>query len=157
MATNMMKQSMCFLWENSTINRNFCMVKNPLCGLQQERGSGKSRQGFSCNYAAVKSSRVITVQGLQQRQQNTLFNCTFVTCVCKLDAARFLTSWQQRALGPRAAEGRKAVPVAMISPGADSLERMGILRSWKFSSWLRRWARWREQPCDNWGSKAQPH
>lgn len=44
--------------------------------------------------------------------------------------------------------------MAMISPGADSLERMGILRSWKFSSWLRRWARWREQPWASWKSKA---
>lgn len=48
-----------------------------------------------------------------------------------------------------------AVPVAMISPGADSLDRMGILRSWKFSSWLRRWARWREQPWENWKGKTQ--
>lgn len=47
--------------------------------------------------------------------------------------------------------------MAMISPGADSLERMGILRSWKFSSWLRRWARWREQPWESWGRKAHRH
>lgn len=37
-------------------------------------------------------------------------------------------------------------PVAMMSPGAESLDRMGILLSWMLNSWLQRWARWREQP-----------
>lgn len=35
----------------------------------------------------------------------------------------------------------------MIRPGADSLDKMGIRRSCKFSSWLSLWARCREQPC----------
>lgn len=41
-------------------------------------------------------------------------------------------------------------PVAMMRPGADSLDRIGILRSWIFSSWLHRWAKCREQPLSNW-------
>lgn len=40
----------------------------------------------------------------------------------------------------------RIIPVAMMSPGADSLDKMGILLSWKFNSWLQRWARWSEQP-----------
>lgn len=36
-----------------------------------------------------------------------------------------------------------------MRPGADSLDRMGILRSWRLSSWLSRWARCREQPWDS--------
>lgn len=44
-------------------------------------------------------------------------------------------------------------PVAMMSPGAESLDRMGILLSWMLNSWLQRWARWREQPLLSWGRR----
>lgn len=40
-----------------------------------------------------------------------------------------------------------------MRPGADSLDRMGILRSWRLSSWLSRWARCREQPWDSYKHK----
>lgn len=42
-----------------------------------------------------------------------------------------------------------------MRPGADSLDRMGILRSWRLSSWLSRWARCREQPWDSYKHKFQ--
>ena len=41
-------------------------------------------------------------------------------------------------------------PVARMSPGADSLDRMAIRLSCMLSSWLQRWARCREQPLDSW-------
>lgn len=49
----------------------------------------------------------------------------------------------------------RIIPVAMMSPGADSLDKMGILLSWKFNSWLQRWARWSEQPLLSWKGKAR--
>ena len=52
-------------------------------------------------------------------------------------------------LNPSVTTGKVNSPVAMMSPGADSLDRMGILRSWRLSSWLSRWARWREQPWES--------
>lgn len=42
--------------------------------------------------------------------------------------------------------GHLVPPVAMMSPGAESLDKMGILLSWMLNSWLQRWAKWREQP-----------
>lgn len=46
-------------------------------------------------------------------------------------------------------------PVAMMSPGAESLDKMGILLSWMLNSWLQRWARWREQPLLSWNKERQ--
>ena len=51
--------------------------------------------------------------------------------------------------------GQANLPVAMTRPGADSLDRMGILRSWRLSSWLSRWARWREQPWESYRTQVQ--
>jgi len=42
-----------------------------------------------------------------------------------------------------------------MSPGADSLDRIGIRLSWMFNSWLQRWARWREQPFDSWRARQE--
>ena len=35
------------------------------------------------------------------------------------------------------------------------MDKMGILRSWRLSSWLSRWARCREQPWDSYKHKFQ--
>lgn len=51
--------------------------------------------------------------------------------------------------------GSLVSPVAKMSPGADSLDRIGIRLSWMFNSWLQRWARWREQPFDSWRARQE--
>lgn len=43
----------------------------------------------------------------------------------------------------------------MMSPGAESLDKMGILLSWMLNSWLQRWARCREQLLLSWGEETQ--
>lgn len=56
---------------------------------------------------------------------------------------------------PAVSKGKANLPVAMMRPGADSLDRIGVLRSWRLSSWLSRWARCREQPWESCRHKFQ--
>lgn len=74
-------------------------------------------------------------------------NFQFFTFVFFISHELDVTCWSDCTVWKLCSVMRFAVlPVAMMSPGAESLDKMGIRLSWMLNNWLQRWARWREQP-----------